>query len=1014
MNLITDAEFERRIESLWNIVKDYVSEQIKSELKKPELTVNLEDTLSPSNIQEKQDELWEEKMKPFKTSPLEEKNIQLKDSEIAEETEEVKPYSINITSEPKEESEELSKKEEENKKLEEERRRKEDKELLKKLRVQQRVLSKAFNKELFRLKEIADKGKWTQKDKEDLGKLEEKWAQLEKEKIKINDFSYGIRIYLEPRDSEEDEWEIENNFEKLKEFSRKNNELFNQLLEEINDPNKNTFEDLPLDYKSEEISQLNSERQEILRNRIKERRSTFKFYLDKVFSAEELAEIKEKRKYVYKQEFSEVFDSKKLFSLLSEYTLGIKNKNVNRDIKGFLAGEENINKGTNKPDERIKGYEIDKLGELEIKVAGKNEKWTGENVVKQEKLWAESGERSKQGSLLLPFFLKKENLDPDNLTEENFCKFEWKPGIGNAPPTKKLHLTQGKYAISAGVGKTTKMTSCLQWIVKVKETGGETKLEQQLAKRNIILVTPTKGLSNSARGHHNLDTGFLQKENYECVYHAFKHGKYPMAFNDLTYYKNGKGEIFGEKGVSIMDQYHFLGFMARELLDIEQIDCKNPKEKERVEAGKIFAKTKLLTEDSIIIFDEADYTNSTYNQIVRETVFLEDKNDKNKSAKKVMLMSATFKGKDFSITSSYPIESKEIVLHKDNKQLNIEWLDNLLANSQTLLFLPNTNLSPTQKNILKNVPTVIFNETNTEFSEGISYGVPKGGVMISNSDYRRGFTMKCQVVIDCAYDEIIDIKAPQWTIEKTRQEYSISNLAQGRARCGRREPGIYITISTKTAEPSTTITLLSKMVMAVFGNTGPLSKIYKDFSDPNLIRAALAFPEHFGKEPETVLIGLTIGDPSEKKHYPKWKTAEQLPAGADNILKEKYLGTYEPPTMDEAQAKQTLFLMLNTDLKQQKDFTKNIKAGLESPLIRQANLKKENVNEIQGLINNLVNKKLSKIPSYQENKIEYSSEEEQDFNKVVNLYKVIKDTNIEILKVEKRPHLSVKINYEWD
>jgi len=234
-----------------------------------------------------------------------------------------------------------------------------------------------------------------------------------------------------------------------------------------------------------------------------------------------------------------------------------------------------------------------------------------------------------------------------------------------------------------------------------------------------------------------------------------------MAFNDLTYYKNGKGEIFGEKGVSIMDQYHFLGFMARELLDIEQIDCKNPKEKERVEAGKIFAKTKLLTEDSIIIFDEADYTNSTYNQIVRETVFLEDKNDKNKSAKKVMLMSATFKGKDFSITSSYPIESKEIVLHKDNKQLNIEWLDNLLANSQTLLFLPNTNLSPTQKNILKNVPTVIFNETNTEFSEGISYGVPKGGVMISNSDYRRGFTMKCQVVIDCAYDEIIDIKAPQ-------------------------------------------------------------------------------------------------------------------------------------------------------------------------------------------------------------------------------------------------------------
>src|SRR5205085_11485732 len=101
------------------------------------------------------------------------------------------------------------------------------------------------------------------------------------------------------------------------------------------------------------------------------------------------------------------------------------------------------------------------------------------------------------------------------------------------------------------------------------------------------------------------------------------------------------------------------------------------------------------------------------------------------------------------------------------------------------------------------------------------------------------------------------------------QEYSISNLAQGRARGGRIEPATYITISTKTAEPSTTVTLLSKMVMAVFGNAGSLSRVYKDFSDPNLIRAALAFPEHFGKEPEAVLIGLTIGDPSEKKHYPK-------------------------------------------------------------------------------------------------------------------------------------------------
>jgi len=60
--------------------------------------------------------------------------------------------------------------------------------------------------------------------------------------------------------------------------------------------------------------------------------------------------------------------------LLSEYTIGIKNKNVNRDLEDFLTGKENINKGTNKPAEYIKGYRIEDLEDkLKIKVGGKEE-----------------------------------------------------------------------------------------------------------------------------------------------------------------------------------------------------------------------------------------------------------------------------------------------------------------------------------------------------------------------------------------------------------------------------------------------------------------------------------------------------------------------------------------------------------------------------------------------------------------------------------------------------------------
>jgi hypothetical protein len=58
----------------------------------------------------------------------------------------------------------------------------------------------------------------------------------------------------------------------------------------------------------------------------------------------------------------------------------------------------------------------------------------------------------------------------------------------------------------------------------------------------------------------------------------------------------------------------------------------------------------------------------------------------------------------------------------------------------------------------------------------------------------------------------------------------------------------------------------------------------------NLIGAGFAFPEHFGKPPEAIFIGLNKGQPN----YPKWAEADKIPASADPKIKGLYLGNYQP------------------------------------------------------------------------------------------------------------------------
>jgi hypothetical protein len=196
-------------------------------------------------------------------------------------------------------------------------------------------LTEEVKNESIRLEKIlnAEGKEWTEKDEEDFKKMQQKSpaakelinriGELEKklgiherdseEETETNDFSESEESETEviassskdeANEQPEQKPEAEQASEELTEFSevvadssseisnREETEetaeereqedlrLFNQLLDEINNPNKN-LGDLPVDYKSQEINQLNAERQEILGATLKARRQDLRQELRK-------------------------------------------------------------------------------------------------------------------------------------------------------------------------------------------------------------------------------------------------------------------------------------------------------------------------------------------------------------------------------------------------------------------------------------------------------------------------------------------------------------------------------------------------------------------------------------------------------------------------------------------------------------------------------------------------------------------------------------------------------------
>lgn len=775
-----------------------------------------------------------------------------------------------------------------------------------------------------------------------------------------------------------------------------------KILQSINNTNSQHDDGYPLDEWEIAIGQLKDEelpekyQQETIRKAREDKIATFTYSLTDTrdtngIDQEEYNKIVEKKAPTNKQTFEGVLTVEILKHFLGKYIEENKKdkyREEDRDLDDFLISN--------------KGYRIEDKPELEIKVEGNWEKWKGIDISKKEKEWIENKEKNKQGKLKLPFFYAINGFDPDEL-EGNFCAFEI---IGGKERLKELEGDKGQrgvLAIGTGVGKTTKTASCLC-------CGG---------KRNIILVTPTKGLASSAAKHHSRwlqgDEKWVQgneKEGipYKCVYHGKPHGNYPVAVNDLTQWCDGKGKISGSPGVSVLYYGYFLGYMAREMLDVKKILTDVGTDIVRVNKGCIDAKSKMIPEDAIIVFDEADVSKPGYKQTFKGTIKWKKpkKNEKGEQVgeivKNVLLMSATLEDNPFSITSSFPITSRRMT--KFDVSLN-----NLLVKHKTLLFLPNTNLTDADKKVIEKIPYAILNDATLEVAEEVVGGLPPGSLIFANSDYRRGYTFQgCRYVIDTGREEIESIVVGGM-IKTEKKRYSLPGIVQGRGRAGRVEEGYYYTISTKTEKDEEISNASSALVKAIFGDPASLKKDFFKHSDSDqlveCVRAAFAFNDQWGKEPEVILAGL-LAIIRENNNFPAWR--KDKGSTMDEIIWKKLQGVYEPPTMGAEQAKQALCLMIQTHLNNEKNIASEIKYGLVSPLIRQAGLKKEgekgyqnSINEIRKVLNGVINDKLEALGGV---KTSYKGSEREVFNKVSSLLWVIKD--VEITIVEKKEKDSEK------
>jgi len=143
-------------------------------------------------------------------------------------------------------------------------------------------------------------------------------------------------------------------------------------------------------------------------------------------------------------------------------------------------------------------------------------------------------------------------------------------------------------------------------------------------------------------------------------------------------------------------------------------------------------KRDCIPKGTIIVFDEAPRERpDDYQEIIKNTITMTD--NKNEPMFKVIKMSATFKDKPFSITTTFP---------RTNLYMNYipESFNPDLQNGVSQVFLKDINNVNVSTLTAKNIPHLIVNSTNETNYESIVYGLPSGSLVIVDNSRSEGYS----------------------------------------------------------------------------------------------------------------------------------------------------------------------------------------------------------------------------------------------------------------------------------
>ncbi|CAG8498019.1 3885_t:CDS:2, partial [Scutellospora calospora] len=487
---------------------------------------------------------------------------------------------------------------------------------------------------------------------------------------------------------------------------------------------------------------------------------------------------------------------------------------------------------------------------------------TGNEVIEEEKKL----DKSLAGAYLLPYVFNLIDFDPEKLKNDDssynsnyFAKVK-DSNKGKIPDVDG----PGILPILTGGSKTTKLVRCLLTCI--------------FPGKHIILITPNEELAVDAENHHNTWLQYASGIPYKCVIHR-KEGELPYTINRNKEDKKESSSEDRKSTLSILQLHHLVRYIA----------CGKVKIKELKDTKKIYdnfdkvlidIKEKLIDkENTIIIFDEAHFPNTSY-QVVQPLIIRMGYN--------VLLMSATFPKKNFSISTSKPRDVYSLTKF-DNQT---DW-----ENEKTQIFFRTTanvyprkitgeedknaepllksGLTPKQFEMLEksDIPFVIFDSSNSSAVTGITEGMPSGSLFIANVNHEMGFSPAIDNVILTGQTQLQKLGkgsgAGRWIYDEPKIQFlSVASIIQQIGHVGRLTPGKAFLTTQKLKELTPPKDIVyhiisgimlpkSEKPMKELNTQGyPFTASTTDHEYQNLLWASIALPYKKNRPMEAVMIGM--------------------------------------------------------------------------------------------------------------------------------------------------------------